>query len=461
MDQQDAYLRAAKNLDEAKRTLSGEPLRSEQELNAFYVPVRESVRGADIVPQLIDGLNRRLGDPRYKAFLMGRSGVGKSTEISKLLLKVSDRYVPVRFSTKEDLDPRNFKPFDVLLLSSLMIAEKTEEQTGIRPSAELLRPILEWFADVSITAKSALQGELGVELGFGIPKDSLWSKLTGLFGKIRGELKFSASREKVVVDHSLNRIDTLIDAVNRLFLECHRLLYDANGKEWLLIGEEFDKDYIPQDLTRDLFVTYGSALVQLNINLIFNLPLTLLYSSHGSGLPKFTRVMVYDTPLYTRQHQFNDDAVSNLQEILEKRMESDLFAAGQERRLILASGGQLRELFALVFAAASRARVAGSNKILEPHASRAIIDLREEFKGRLSIGDDDDTITLDEKLAKLKALYECDAKSQIPDRVFNDLIRAGHVLDFNGEHWYGPHPLAVEVLQFFKMLDEDAPGGVP
>ncbi|HWA81831.1 MAG TPA: hypothetical protein VG820_00245, partial [Fimbriimonadaceae bacterium] len=71
MEQQDAFLRAADNLEEAKRTLSGEPLRTRQELQAFYVPVLESVRGADIVPQLLDGLNRSFGDPRYKAFLMG------------------------------------------------------------------------------------------------------------------------------------------------------------------------------------------------------------------------------------------------------------------------------------------------------------------------------------------------------------------------------------------------------
>src|SRR5438132_1483051 len=73
-------LTRAQTLEQIARTLSPEPLEDAAELNAFYRPDLNTVRGSDLVSEMKIVLKNSFGAIPFKAFLMGHSGVGKSTE---------------------------------------------------------------------------------------------------------------------------------------------------------------------------------------------------------------------------------------------------------------------------------------------------------------------------------------------------------------------------------------------
>lgn len=54
------------------------------------------VRGDDRVVRFALGLNRSFQGSYYKALLMGHSGVGKSTELTRLIQRVEDKFCAIR-----------------------------------------------------------------------------------------------------------------------------------------------------------------------------------------------------------------------------------------------------------------------------------------------------------------------------------------------------------------------------
>jgi hypothetical protein len=82
-------------------------------------------------------------------------------------------------------------------------------------------------------------------------------------------------------------------------------------------------------------------------------------------------------------------------------------------------------------------------------ALEAIRNLRGIYKQQLgeTFFDTQNKITIKDKLGKLAALYRGEPTAQIADRVLYLLLRHRMVLQFNGEGWYGVHPLVVDVLK--------------
>lgn len=116
-------LSPATSLDDVHLTLSPEPLETKEEIEAFYRDDLNRVRGGDKTQRLKLGLRRAFqGKDFYKACLMGHQGVGKSTELTRLINDevIQKKFCAIRLSVITDLDPHSFNPLDVFLL---MIAE--------------------------------------------------------------------------------------------------------------------------------------------------------------------------------------------------------------------------------------------------------------------------------------------------------------------------------------------------
>ena len=152
-----SILHPATRLEDAYKTLSPEPLTKPDEFDAFYRPDVNAVRGLDVVSRLQLGLRRAYGGSHFKALLMGHPGVGKSTELTRLVREIGDKYSVIRFSATGELDPANFKPFDVLLLMMTEVASRTarsveEGGAGRAPSDARLQEIWDWFATETKTS---------------------------------------------------------------------------------------------------------------------------------------------------------------------------------------------------------------------------------------------------------------------------------------------------------------------
>jgi hypothetical protein len=466
-------------LEEIHLTLALAPLRTPEEIKAFYRDELNEVRGGDRTKRLKLGLGRAFKEKQfYKACVMGHQGVGKSTELTRLIHdpKVQASFCPIRFSVMTDLDPGSFNPPDVLLFMMVEVAEQTAATlesggAGRRPSAKTLQAIWDWFSKETVSREQVQEFGLEMEAGAGVESDSLWNKVLGLFASLKSELRFASTRTKTLVEYRLTQINTLIDLVNCLLDECNRYLQETQGRRWLFIGEDFDKAGISPDAIEKLFISYSNLFSELNTDLIFNLPIGLYNSSSGVRLafPHDRSLVLPDTPVFDPQHQPNREGRQAVQAVLGARVNPDLFEAGQMERLIVASGGNLRDLFALVNYAADTAILSQSSngKINLDHANSAIRNLRTEYERRLGQNPfDQDQTSYEEKAKLLKRIYDQDKDAQIPTPVLYTLLNDRAVQEFNGDRWnqdswFGVHPLVVDLLNAQGRIQPTATGEVP
>src|SRR5208337_1621982 len=83
----------ATTLAEIPQTLDPEALQTPEELRAFYQSSIQEVRGINRTGELMLSLeDAHAAQLPYKAFLLGHPGVGKTTELSKLLIALDDRF---------------------------------------------------------------------------------------------------------------------------------------------------------------------------------------------------------------------------------------------------------------------------------------------------------------------------------------------------------------------------------
>lgn len=444
----------AKTLSEIHKTISGEPLLENEEYEAFYRPQMNNTRGNDRMGIIEQGLKDSRAPHFFKAFLFGHRGVGKSTELTRLCRQIGDRFSVIRFSVERELDVVNFQPFDVLLYMLVAISEQcvlSVSQGGAdgRPPEALLQKIWNWFGAEKETIKKAT--ELGAEMaaGAGVEPGSIWAKMLGLFARFKAEIRYTATREQEVERYRLSRLSELIDLTNEFLNECNNLLRGASGREWLIIGEDFDRYYIGKDQTERLFITYGSILKSLRTHLIFTIPVELEYS-RAAELP-FERYILPDTPVYgpAPDHEPHAAGRDAIRAVLEARVNADLFAPRQIDRLIVASGGNLRDLFTMTAYAArvARLRKNESGRIEAEDVDASVNEMRSDYKTQLGVSDKDDkAVTTDKKIEKLLALYHGKPRCDIPDLELLALLRCRAVQEFNAKRWFGIHPLVVDYL---------------
>jgi hypothetical protein len=457
----------AQSLEEVYRTLQPGPLETPEEIEAFYKSEMNEVRGGDKMERLKLGLTRAHKNRTYfKACFMGHQGVGKSTELSRLIDKVQDKFRTIRFSAVSTLNPGNFRPLDVVLMMMADVAERTakpvkEGGAGKRPPEARLKEIWEWFATEKATQEQTTAFTGTIEAGAGVKEDSLWDKILGLFATLKGEIKFASTRKNEVVEHEVRRLTSLIEVANRLLDDCNNLLQKASGHEWLFVGEDFDRAGIPIPQIEDLFITYANIFRDLRIHLIFNIPFSLFYSSKAPQLPFANECsfVLPDTPVFQPDHTPNAKGRAALQTVLEARMATTLFEPDQMMRLIVASGGNLRDLFALVNYAADTATLRDAETINADDVMAAIVNLRSDYERRLEQSPyDPETVSYKDKAERLLQIYENDKSAEITDAVLYSLLNARAVQEFNGKRWFGVHPLVVDILAAQKRLQRTETG---
>lgn len=453
-------------LDEVYRTLRPYPLSTPEQLKAFYRPEINETRGGDMMRRLELGLKRAARDGvLFKASLMGHSGVGKSTELSRLQERIADIFRVIRFSAYNDLDPGNFRPLDVVLVMMMEVMEQTAELVGVPPSEARLRDIKTWFATESTVREETLDIAASLEAGAGVEQGSLWDQVLGLFARLKGEVKYASTRNKKVEDYRLSRIKDLIDLANKVLDECNQMLKRHSGsigQQWLFFGEDFDKAGIAAARIQELFVTYGNLFQDLRTNLIFNVPISLFYSSEGTRLTFSNRFLLVDTPVYQQDHSPNPRGRNAVKAVLAARMDLSLVKPEALERLIVASGGNLRDLFALVNYAADTAVLRDATIINEEDADAAILNLRSDYERRLGMSPFDlEAVSYGEKADLLLRIYHNEQDAQMTDAALYSLLRARAVQEFNGQRWFGVHPLVVDILAKQGKLSPDDAGRIP
>jgi hypothetical protein len=442
----------ALSLSEVHQTLRPEPLTTEAELTAFYREEINYVRG-DQIQRLAQGLKRALGGDPFKALLLGKRGVGKSTELSHMSRQLAEQFRVMRFSAVQDLNPHDLQLLDLFLMILITVAEGTSQSieeggAGQAPSEIVLQEIWDWFFPEKELLEQAMAKVITMKMGSAAPGESLWWPVSNVLTKLKTEITLTTSRHQEIRAARLQRFPVLVELVNRLFDNCNEIMRLNTGREWLLIGEDFDREIIPQSAIEDWFINHADIFRDLRSHLILTLPLALHYSSQSQQLP-FTRnrcFVLADTPMFYPDRRPNMKGQWAIADVLAARILSSLFEAEQMERLIVAAGGDLRDLFVLVNYAADTADLRGATTMGADDAQQAIDHLRHDYERRLGQSSYDvDDVTYPEKIDRLLKIHQGDRSAQIPDAVTYSLLGVRALQDFDGDGW-AVHPLVVDIL---------------
>ena len=451
----DPILRPAETLAEIDFTLGDQPLLSRDEQKAFYSAEYEKARGSGQVGQLKFRLGASFGKKPFHAFVLGHPGVGKSTEISRLLLDLQDRYEPIRISAASELYPREIRIQDLLWLMIVRMLEVTTSPAIMGFSYDLSPGLLN---DVKREMSETVVKHLGIntaEVEAGIS--------ASLLVRIRAAFKIQRERKEETTEYTYSRLSTLLDLVNRVFDECNGYLKNERQLEWVIVAEDFEKLGVDADSLGRLFFDYRLLFEQLTTSLLLVVPVELVYSQDAERMPfgLQRQFMIPDMAVMDRGHEPNADGIGAMLAALELRMVSSLLAPGLAHKLVIASGGNLRTLFDLVARSAINAQIRAGSRIELADAAEAVQDLRFKYKQRLGENsfDRDEALDSETKLTKLYDVYQGQPYSQFADRALYLLLRHRMVLQHNGEGWFGIHPIAVDLLKQAGKLPADAPGG--
>ena len=164
--------------------------------------------------------------------------------------------------------------------------------------------------------------------------------------------------------------------------------------------------------------------------------------------------------MFDAAHVKNDKGRNAVTKALAARMDLRLFEDGQLMRLTVASGGNLRNLFSLINYATDGASIREATTISPADADAAIVNLRSDYERRLGQSPyDADQIDYDDKAALLVRIYDGEKEAQMPNPALYSLLNARAIQEFNGQRWFGVHPLVVDVLAAQKHLPTGAAGG--
>ena len=446
----------ATTLAQIPRTLHPEALETPEELQAFYKTEIENARGIDRTGQMKICLeDAHAAQLPFKAFLLGHPGVGKTTEVNKLLLELEQQFRPLRLSVLSELNPGTLRYYDVLLLILIrLVFEVSQAQVIGFEDTDLPKMLADVRDHLAKKWTRHLQVD-AAEFGAGVSIPFL---------KLFGNIKQGRTRERGSEEYELSLVSELTDLMNTVLQECNRLLRKhQERREWVVVLEDLEKIGLSPTALKELFMGLRPSLQSLDGHFIVVIPIWLKYSKDADICrpPNFESFVLPDIAVYQQSHQRDEKTIAALKAVVTARVNEDLFADGVLERFCIASGGNLRDLFLMIRSAMLSARLRYANTISAEDADTAVAGLRIDYKNSLgSTGQDDAETPLSKKLDRLVAIYQRkDPSVEVPDPVLYLLLRRRCVLQYNGAGWVGVHPLLVDLLIEFRKLEPGSPGG--
>ncbi|MGK7928484.1 MAG: ATP-binding protein [Spirulina sp.] len=416
------------SFQEAYRNLDLLPLVTEKELNALRVEYgRETLEELE---QLVEDNPSRSS----KIVFSGHRGCGKSTLLAEFSRQLRPRYFVVFFSISDLIEMSDVNHINILFAIAVQLMDEAEkEQIKIKDSIK--NQFYQWFATRTKIATEELSAETSA--GF------------SLFELIKGRLKADAKVRMEIKEEFLRKVSELIARIN----EIAAVIYQGTQKEILVIIDDLDK--LDLALVREVYQDHIKALFQPNFHIIFTIPISVLRDVNiATMLTTETNDQIVTLPVSklfdrgaSRQVNAvaNSEAMATLKEVIDKRIAAELIDPDVIDRLIVSSGGVLRELIRLtneccrVCLRLIRRNPNDSEiKINQEILEKAIVKLSIDFDTRLGKAD----------YEILGQTYNNFRPDDRKDQHFLDLLHGLYVLEYrNSELWYDIHPIVVGLLQ--------------
>ncbi|MDY6806079.1 MAG: AAA family ATPase [Cyanobacteriota bacterium] len=441
---------------EAYRNLQLLPLLSDENLEKFEVEYGK---------RTIEELEQRVEDSpsgNTKIIFAGHRGCGKSTLLAKFSRQLESRFFVVFFSISDTIEMSDVNHINILFAIGVQMMLEAEKRE-IKINKATRKSFSQWFAKKTRTEINQVNAE--VSGGF------------DLFKIIAGKLKIDSAVREEIKQEFLRNTSELIDRIN----EIAETIKKATNKEMLVVIDDLDK--LDLSVVDEIYKNNVKTLFQPDLRIIFTIPISALRdvekkavlitessdaiaimsvsklfskeqreksnSARKSGVVGVFQEKVFKLLGKEERRQIdpvpNPEPVAVLKEAIAKRVKSELIEEETLNKIILYSGGVLRELIRItneccrVCLQLIRRNPEDTNiKINHEVLRQAIKEIRIDFD--MGIGTTDYQI--------LKEVYEDLSPRDANEERFLDLLHGLYVLEYrNAELWYDIHPIVTELLQ--------------
>lgn len=435
----------ATNLRDAYRVCDIKPLEGEA-LDRYYVPLEARINATYDVQVRLG--NQVAGD-YIKVLFTGHVGCGKSSELAKIARNQEDLYRVIYVRAEEQADPYDLEYTDLYLLI-IKEVEYALRKEGLQFDPRLLKSFEDWFKDITQETEKTVERSVNVDAEASLGAEAPF--LAKFLVKILAQIK-AGSKDKTTIRQTLTK------DFSRLQTDVNLLLSDAEKKlrskfpaqtGLLLILDGLDK--CPPAVAEALFVDYASQLQDLNISIIYTVPIATLYAPRFAastfGRPTTVpMVNIYDYQPDVEDLPHRPECLDQVAQVIEQRVDADRVFESRQVLLELAkaSGGHIRHLIQMMRDACTNAQVHGYTKIREENVIYAEKQLQFSFERSL-------LRTYYDELVQIALQKEI---SKTGDEIGRQLLFSTAVLEYNGNNrWVYPHPMVRRSDIFKRALRE-------
>lgn len=423
-----------------------DPKRPLEPDSPFYVACND-VRGQENIINEV-GRNIVLSDqPTYQLYT-GHRGVGKSTELRRLrqYLEEQQRKV-IYFEATDDLDDTDVQYTDILLSCTRNLLEELKADANPGPLVNWLKSRWQSLKDLALTEVAfddlQLEGQI-----------TQFAKLTATLRQV------PSTRQKIREQVDIHSV-SLLDALNGFIAEAQQNL---RAQEVVIITDNLDRiGLIPRDNGKtnhdEIFIDHSSQMCRLACNVIYTVPISLVYSNRASQLRDnygnchvlpMVMVRLPDGKIHKPGLQRMKQLIrQRVQRFTDKALVPEVFADETLLdTLCLISGGHMRELMQLVQTALSWT---DTLPIQRPALLRAIAKAREDYRNAV---DEVDWIKLAEVAEHKRIPNDDDYRGLLFNRCVLEYRMVQETEDdFRTVRWHDVHPLIRKIEAFEQAFE--------
>ncbi|WP_017316749.1 P-loop NTPase fold protein [Mastigocladopsis repens] len=411
------------------------PLITARQIEAFRV---------DFANDTIARLEQAVEDapPNGKLIFAGHRGCGKSTLLAKFAKKMMQQgYFVAFFSVADLIEMSDVNHVNILYAIALTLLTKATEN-GVQISKETEKTLREWF---TTTQTETVTKDLKSELGLG----GEWLKL--ITAKLKNEATF---REEIKKTY-----ERKVSELARKADEIASIIQADTKKEVLVVIDDLDK--LDLGLVEDIYKNNINSLFLPKFRIVFTIPISAIRNNELLAVlqslvsrPLLMAVCKFFKPedIHKQDGVPKEKFVNLFLEILKRRIPEELIEPETARKIVLKSGGVVRELVRIARECCSQCLLLIRSepertdiKINDEILQLAVKDLRNEFARPLGENLYSILVTTYENLTPK------DAKSE----EFLSLLHGLYVLEYeNDDLWYDVHPIVVDLLKRKKLIAE-------
>lgn len=418
---------------QAYRNMNLFPLYSEAEIEKFGVPY-----GRRTLAKLKNALEAS-GDTG-KLIFTGHRGCGKSTLLGQLAENMRETGMFVSgFSIADMVEMSDVNHINILYSIALRLLDKADKLNVSIPK-HYREELVRWFTQ---TKSRTYSDQLKQEMSVGVDFLKFFTGKLQKEGSFREEIKETYERRVSDLSAQIDRIAAAIEG--------------ATGQKVLVIIDDLDK--LDLVVAKSVFQENIKALFSPNIRVVFTIPVAVVRETRLRTTldSEGTTIMLSVTKFFPREEAHKPDGkpvdrnVEIFQKILDKRIDDDLIEPEIRQKIVLMSGGVLRELVRIGQECCRECMLELSLdpertdiKIDEAIFTEAIKSLRNQFARTLGSN------LYDLLVETYKTFTPPDATSD----EFLELLHGLYVLEYeNADLWYDLHPMVTDLLQRKQLIE--------